>query len=112
MFLLSARTQSYPNHFWKIAQSTINSLTFEENTRQPYDDNLCIFRAFALHLQGNQQLEETNSKMFNLFINKMDRLNADQFQGVQMKDLPIVEDLLTLNILLYDIDIVDGNTTG
>ena len=39
----------------------------------------------------------------------MDRLSADQFQGVHMNDIPIVKDLLTLNILLYDIDIVDGN---
>ena len=29
-----------------------------------------------------------------------------------MNDFPIVEDLLTLNILLYDIDIVDGNIVG
>ena len=29
-----------------------------------------------------------------------------------MNDIPIVEDLLTLNILLYDIDIVDGNIIG
>ena len=26
-----------------------------------------------------------------------------------MNDIPVVEDLLTLNILLYDIDFVDGN---
>ena len=42
----------------------------------------------------------------------MDRLNADQFQGVQMKNIPIVEDLLTLIILLYVIDFVNGNTIG
>ena len=36
----------------------INCLTFEENTRQPYNDNLCLFRALALHLHGNQRLEE------------------------------------------------------
>ena len=29
-----------------------------------------------------------------------------------MNDIPIVEDLLTLNILLYDLDIVDGNIVG
>ena len=39
----------------------------------------------------------------------MDGLSPNQFKGVHMKDIPIVEDLLTLNILLYDIDIVDGN---
>ena len=40
-----------------LKSHTINCLTFEENTRQPYNDNLCLFRALALHLHGNQQLE-------------------------------------------------------
>ena len=63
----------------------------------------------ALHMHGNQRLEEETSKLFSLFINKMDGLSADQFQGVHINDIPIVEDLLALNILLYDMDIVDGN---
>ena len=46
----------------------------------------------------------------------MDGLSADQFRGVHMNDIPIVEDLLMLNILLYpqppDIDIVDENIVG
>ena len=91
---------------------TINCLTFEENTRQPYNDNLCLFRALALHLQGNQRLEEETSKLFNLFVNKMDGLSPNQFQGIHMNDIPTAEDLLTLNILLYDVEIVDGNIVG
>ena len=39
----------------------------------------------------------------------MDGLSADQIQGAHMNNIPTVEDLLTHNILLYDIDIVDGN---
>ena len=39
-------------------------------------------------------------------------MSADQFQGVHMNDVPTVEDLLALNILLYDIDNVDGNIVG
>ena len=42
----------------------------------------------------------------------MDGLSPNQFQGGHMNDIPTVEDLLTLNILLYDIDIVDGNLVG
>ena len=95
-----------------LRNGTINCLTYEENTRQPYNDNLCLFRALALHLHGTQRLEEETSNLFNLFINKMDGLSAHQFQGVHMNYIPIVEDLLTLNILLYDIDIVDGNIVG
>ena len=54
-----------------LKNHTINCLTFEEITRQPYNDNLCLFRALALHLHGTQRLEEETSKLFNLFINKM-----------------------------------------
>ena len=57
-------------------------------------------------MHGNQRLEEETSKSFNLLINKMDGLSPNQFQGVHMNDIPTVEDLLTLNILLYDIDIM------
>ena len=42
----------------------------------------------------------------------MDGLSADQFQGVHMNDTLFVDDLLTLNILLYDVDFVDGNING
>ena len=91
---------------------TINCLTFENNTRQPYNDNLCLFRALALHMHGNQRLEEKTSNLFNVFINKMDGLSPNQFQVVHMNDNPNVEDLLTLNILLYVIDIVNGNIVG
>ena len=99
-----------PEHLLK--NGTINYLTFEESRRQSYNDNWCLFRALAPHLHGTQRLEEETSKLFKLFIKKMDGLSADQFQGVHMNDIPIVEDLLTLNILLYDIDLFDGNIVG
>ena len=95
-----------------LKNHTINCLTFEENTRQPYNDNLCLFRALALHLLENQRLAEETSKIINLFVNKMDGLSADQLAGVRMNDIPFVDDLLTLNILLYDRDIVHGNNIG
>ena len=69
-------------------------------------------RALALHMHGNQRLEEETSQIFISFINKMDGLSPNQFKGVHMNDIPIVEDQLAPNILLYDIDIVDGNIIG
>ena len=89
-----------------LKNCTTNCLTYEENERQPYNDNLCLFCALVLHLQGNQRLEEETSNIVNLFINKTNGLSADQFQGVHINDFFIVEDLLTLNFALYDIDIV------
>ena len=92
-----------------LRNRTINCLMYDENTRQPHNKNFCLFRAFALHLHFTQRLEEETSNLFNLFVNKMEGLSTDWFQGILMNDIPTVEDLLTLNILLYDIDIVDGN---
>ena len=66
-----------PEHLLK--NHTINYFTFEENMREPYNDNLCLFYAPALHLHGNQLVEAETSKSFNLFINKTDALSADQF---------------------------------
>ena len=91
-----------------LKNHAINCLTYEKNTKQPYNDSMYLFRALALHLHGNQGLEEETSKFFNSFILKKDGLSPNQFKGVHMNDVPIDEDLLTLNILLYDIDIVDG----
>ena len=34
------------------------------------------------------------------------------FQGVRLNDIPKVEDLLQINIFLYDIDFVDGELIG
>ena len=35
--------------------------------RQPYKDNFCLFRALALHLHGNDKLEQETSNIFNFF---------------------------------------------
>ena len=90
---------------------TIDYLTYEDYTRQPYNDNWCLFRALALHLHGTQRLKREFSRIFILFIKKTGGLCANHFQVVHTNDMPTVEDQLTLNSLLYDIDIVDGNVT-
>ena len=96
-----------------LRKSTISCITYEENTRrQPYNNILCLFRALAFQLHGTQRLEEETSKLFNLFIIKKKGLSPHHFQGVHMNDIPTDEDQLTLNILLYDVDIVDGNIFG
>ena len=95
-----------------VENQTINCLMFAENTTQPYNDNLCLFRAFALYLHGTQRLEEETSNLFNLFFNKVDGMSPNQFQGLHMNDIPTVADLLTLSIVLYDIDFVDGDIVG
>ena len=76
-----------------LKNHNVNCLTFERNRRQPYNDNLCLFRALALHFHGNEKLEEENSNFFNLFLNNSEEGDVSKFQGVHLKDIPKVEDL-------------------
>ena len=68
------------------------------------DDNLCFFRALAVHLHGITNLETSTSKIFNDFLEKSG-CDPKQFRGVSMDNLPIVEDLAEKNIFIYDIDL-------
>ena len=95
-----------------LRNPSIYCLTFERNTRQPYKDNLCLFRAVALHLHGSERLEEETSKLFNLFLVNSTNPDPSQFQGVCMDDIPSVEDIVGINIFIYDIDLIDSAMVG
>ena len=95
-----------------LRNGNVNCLTYEKNTLQPYNDSLCLFRALALHLHGNKKLEEETSKNFKHFLNNSEERDPSKFQGVHMTDIPKVEEMLQINIFLYDIDFVDGELIG
>ena len=63
-------------------------------------------------MHGNEKLEEETSKIFNVFLNNSEERDPSKFQGVHMTDIPKVEEMLQLNIFLYDIDFVDGELIG
>ena len=98
-----------------LKNQNVNCPTYEQNTKKPYKDNLCLLRALALHLHGNERLEEETSKIFNLFLNNCGEpgpLNPLKIQGVHKTDIPRAGEMLQLNIFLYDIDFVDGELIG
>ena len=89
----------------------VSCLTYEENTKKPYKDNLCLSRALALHLHGNERLEEEVTTIFNLSLNSCGEADPSKFQGVHMTHIPKVE-MSQLNFFPYDIDFVDGKLLG
>ena len=95
-----------------LKNHAVNCLTFEKNTRKPYNDNLCLFRALAFHLHGNERLEEETSKLFNLFLVNSTNPENSKFQGVCLDDIPSVKDIVGVNIFIYDIDLIDGAMVG
>ena len=97
---------------FRLKSQRVNCLTYEQNTKKPYKDNLCLFRALALHLHENERLEEETSKLFNLFLVNSTNPDPSKFQGVCMDDIPSVEDIVGINIFIYDIDLIDGAMVG
>ena len=83
-----------------LKNHTVNCLTFEGNTRKPYNDNFCLFRAVALHLFGHERLEEETSKLFTLFLINSTKPDPSKFQGVCMDDIPSVEDIVGINFFI------------
>ena len=94
----------------RLRNPSVNCLTYEQNTKKTYKDNLCLLRALALPLHGNERLEEETSNLFNLFLINSTNPDPPKFHGVCMDDIPSVE--FHLNIFIYDIDFIDGAMVG
>ena len=77
-----------------LRDPSINCLIYEQNTKKTYKDNLCLFRAPALHLHGNERPEEETSKLFNLFLINSTNPDPSNFQGVCRDDIPSVEHIV------------------
>ena len=60
----------------------VDYLTCEKTTRKPDSDKVCLLRALALHLHGNEKLEEETPKVITLFPEKFGGTNETSFQGV------------------------------
>ena len=95
-----------------LKNHTVNCLTFQKNTKKPYNDNLCLFRAVALHLFGNERLEEETSKLFNLCFINSTNADSSKFQGGCIDDIPSVEDIVRIKFFIYNIDLIDGAMVG
>ena len=95
-----------------LKNRTVNCLTYEQNTKKPYKDNLCLFEALVLHLLGIEILKEETSKLLNLFLVNSTNPDPSKFQEVCMGDIPSVEDTLGINIFIYDINLTDGAMVG
>ena len=79
--------------------------------RQPYNDNLCLFRALAVHLHGTSNLVTSTAKICNDLLEKSG-LIRNIFGGGSTDYLPIVEDIVEKNIFIYDIHTEDGDFAG
>ena len=78
---------------------------------EPYNDNLCLFRAIAIHLFGSVDVEPKATKIFHGFVTASN-CDPESFTGVSFDQIPIIEELIKQNIFIYDFDIEDGEIFG
>ena len=78
---------------------------------EPYNDNLCLFRAIAIHLFGSVDVELQAIKIFHNFVTASG-CDPENFTGVSFDQIPIIEEQIKQNIFIYDFDIEDGEIIG
>ena len=61
-----------------LTNRRVTSLTFEKNTKQLYNDHLCLVKIAALLFRGNRILEKKASKTFVLDLNIVDGNFSDE----------------------------------
>ena len=66
-------------------EQTQSGNSFRWITRKPFKGNICLFRVRALHLLGNEKLEEETFKLFNQFLGKTSRTAHTNFRDVLLK---------------------------
>ena len=73
-----------------LRNNHVNCLISNQDTKQPYNDNLCLFRALAVHLHGTTGLETSTSKIFNDFLEKSG-CDPKQFRELKSEELKPTE---------------------
>ena len=78
---------------------------------EPYNDNLCLFRAIAIHLFGSVDVELHATEIFHNFFTASG-CDPESSTGVSFDQVPIIEELIKQNIFIYGFDIEDGEIIG
>ena len=94
-----------------VKRSDVNCLTYKSN-KERYNDNLRLLRAVCMHKTGSERVEEETKKLLSAYLTANPHLSVQNFRGVVLEDLHIVERLAEVNILVYDIEVSDGGIIG
>ena len=70
-----------------------------------------LFRALAIYRNGHTDLDSHTSMYFTEFISKFG-YDPDTFRGVSVEDFTVVEEIVQINIFIYDFDIQEGEYVG
>ena len=93
-----------------VKESEVNCLV-SNGHNETCNDNLCLFRAIAIHLFGSVDVELHATEIFHNFITASG-CQPESFTGVSFDQIPIIEELIKQNVFIYDFDIENGEIIG
>ena len=93
-----------------LRHTQVNCLLSNKD-KEPYKDHLCLFRALAMYMNGHNDLDSHTSRYFTDYISKFG-YDPKNLRGVSVEDLPVVEEIVQRNIVMYDFDIQEGEYVG
>ena len=76
-----------------------------------YNDNLCLLRAISIHLFESVDVKPHAMQLFDNFVSATD-CDPENFMGVSLDQILIIETLVEKNIFIYDFAIEDGEIVG
>ena len=94
-----------------IKRSDVNCLTYTSNKERSID-NFCLLMAVCMHKTRSKRLEEETKKLFNAYLTANPHLLVENCRGVGLEYLHIVKRLAEVIILVYDIEVSDGEILG
>ena len=93
-----------------VRHTQVNCLSSDKD-KQPYKYHLCIFRALTIFFDGHSNLDAHTSQLLTEFKSKS-AYESKKLRGVANDDLPLVEETVDRNIVIYGFDIQEGEYVG
>ena len=84
---------------------------FSNGHDEPYNDYLWLLSAIAIHLFRSVDVETNATKIFHHFVTASG-CDPENFAGVSLDQIPLIEKIIKQNIFIYDFDIEDGEIIG
>ena len=89
-----------------------SELYFSNKDKETLNDHLCLFRALAMYMNGHNDLVDSHtSRYFTEIVSKSGQ-DIKNFRVVLVEDLPVFEEIVQRNFLIYDFDIQEGGYVG
>ena len=91
---------------------SVNCLTYEQNTKNHTKTIFAFSENLLFTCMEMRNSKKKHQKLFNFYLINSSNPDPSKVQGVCLDDIPSVEDIVRINIFIYDIDPIDIAMVG